>query len=182
GLSITKAYVEMLGGIIRVDSEPGKGSIFYFTIPYNTKKQEQNPVTNVVSSENVAVQMQNLKILIAEDDETSDMLITSILKKNNHEILHTETGIEAVEACRENPDIDLILMDIRMPGMGGYEATRQIRKFNKDVIIIAQTAYGLKGDQQKAIDAGCNEYLSKPIDKDELVRLMQMYFKKLRCR
>jgi CheY-like chemotaxis protein len=63
-----------------------------------------------------------------------------------------------------------------MPGMNGYEATRQIRKFNKDVIIIAQTAYGLSGDRQKAIDAGCNEYLSKPIDKDELMRLMQQYF------
>jgi CheY-like chemotaxis protein len=101
-----------------------------------------------------------------------------MLKKNNHEVLHTKTGIETIEVCRNNPDIDLILMDIRMPVMNGYEATRQIRQFNKEVIIIAQTAYGLSGDRQKAIDMGCNDYISKPIDKDELLRLMQQYFKK----
>ncbi|MEI7500863.1 MAG: response regulator, partial [Bacteroidota bacterium] len=178
GLSITKAYVEMLGGIIRVDSEPGKGSIFYFTIPYNTNKQEQRAIANVASAKDMEAQIKNLKILIVEDDENSNFLITSILKKNNHEILHTETGFEAIEACRDNPDIDLVLMDIRMPGMGGYEATRQIRQFNKEVIIIAQTAYGLSGDRQKAIDAGCNDYISKPIDKDELVGLIQKHIKK----
>ena len=106
------------------------------------------------------------------------MLITSMLKKNNHEVLHTDTGIETVEVCRNNPDLDLVLMDIRLPDMSGLEATRQIRKFNKDVIIIAQTAYGLSGDRQQAIDAGCNDYLSKPIDKNELLRIMQKYFKK----
>ncbi|MEI7982865.1 MAG: response regulator [Bacteroidota bacterium] len=178
GLTITKAYVEMLGGKIRVDSEPGKGSTFYFTISYNTNKQNQRAVANTDSQEDESVQFTNVKILIAEDDETSDFLITSMLKKNNHEVLHTKTGIETIEVCHNNPDIDLILMDIRMPNINGYEATQQIRQFNKEVIIIAQTAYGLSGDRQKAIDAGCNEYLSKPIDKDELLRLMQKHFKK----
>ena len=94
------------------------------------------------------------------------------------ELLHAQNGIDAVDACRNNPDIDLILMDIKMPEMNGYEATRQIRKFNKDVIIIAQTAFGLSSDREKAIESGCNDYISKPINKTELLALIQKHFKK----
>jgi PAS domain S-box-containing protein len=178
GLTIAKAYAEMLGGKIWVKSDEGIGSTFYFTIPYKTKKQGQSDIENVVAVEDIDVQIEKLKILIAEDDETSDFLITSMLKKNNHEVLHARTGIEVIEVCRTNPDLDLILMDIRMPNINGYEATRQIRQFNNEVIIIAQTSYGLTGDRQKAIDAGCNEYLSKPIKKDELLRLLQKHFQR----
>jgi hypothetical protein len=178
GLTISKAYVEMLGGTIWVNSDEGIGSIFYFTIPYNTKKQGQDDIENFVSAENTEVQVEKLKVLIAEDDETSDFLLTSMLDKISDEVMHTKTGIDTVDACRNNPNIDLILMDIRIPKLNGYEATRKIREFNTDVIIIAQTAYGLSGDRQKAIAAGCNEYLSKPIDQDELLRLMQKYFRK----
>ncbi len=175
GLSITKAYVGMMGGEIWVKSDEGIGSIFYFTIPYNTKKQGQGTTANV-SQEDESGQIKNLKILIAEDEETSDLLLTAMLKEISREVIHARTGGETVDACRNNPDLDLILMDIRMPGLNGYDATRQIRKFNKEIIIIAQTAYALSGDRQKAIDTGCNEYLSKPIDKDELLRLMHKYF------
>jgi len=100
-----------------------------------------------------------------------------MVQKFGKELLHAQTGIEAVEACRLNPDIDLVLMDIKMPGMDGYEATRQIREFNKKVIIIAQTAFGLAGDRKKAIETGCNDYIAKPINKDELLALIQKYFK-----
>lgn len=88
------------------------------------------------------------------------------------------TGIEAVNICRNNPDIDLILMDMQMPGLNGYQATQQIREFNKTVIIIAQSAFGLSDDREKSIAAGCNDYISKPINKSELLALIYKYFNK----
>ena len=84
-----------------------------------------------------------------------------------------KTGFEAVEACRNNPDINLVLMDIEMLEMDGYEATRQIRQFNKDVVIIAQTAYSLSGEKEKAIAAGCNDYIAKPYNETSLMKLLK---------
>ena len=176
GLSISKAYAEMLGGKIWVKSDQGIGSTFYFALPYNAGPIEKTAVQNAVASVATGKIARNLKILIAEDDEVSEMLIDIIVKRFGKEILKAGTGAEAVEICRKYPDIDLILMDIQMPKIGGYEATRQIRKFNKEVIIIAQTAFGLSGDRQKAIAAGCNDYISKPISKAELIALIQKYF------
>jgi len=83
-----------------------------------------------------------------------------------------------VELCRSRPDLDLILMDIQMPELNGYEATRQIRKFNKDIVIIAQTAYGLSSDREKALEAGCTDYIAKPINKKALLSLIQKYIQK----
>ncbi len=117
-----------------------------------------------------------MKILIAEDDIPSDLMLTRTLKKISHEVLHVKTGVEAIDACRNNPDIDLVLMDICMPGMSGYDATRQIRLFNKEVIIIAQTAEVIEGSRKMAIEAGCNDYIEKPIDQDELLTLIHKYF------
>lgn len=177
GLSITKAYVEMLGGKIRVESEEGIGSIFYFTLPYNVELKEKKSIKNIEVTDSSENLIKNLKILIAEDDEASEMLISINISEFSNEIIKAKTGTEAVEICRNNPDIDLILMDIQMPVMNGYEATQQIRQFNKDVVIIAQTAYGLFGDREKALDAGCDDYISKPIKKIELQALIQKYFK-----
>jgi len=120
--------------------------------------------------------IQKHSILIVEDDETSAEFISVILRGLEHEITIAITGEESVEICLNNPDIDLVLMDIKLPSIDGYEATRQIRKFNKDVIIIAQTAFGLDGDREKAIAAGCNNYISKPIIKADLLALIRKYF------
>lgn len=179
GLSITKAYVEMLGGKIWVESEEGLGSCFYFTLPYKTNTEiyagKQKRKSSSVKNDGKSV---NLKILIAEDDETAESLLSISLQPFSSSMLVAHTGAEAVELCRNHPDIDMILMDIRMPGMNGYEATEEIRKFNQQVIIIAQTAYGLSSDRKNSIDAGCNEHISKPISKEDLQELIQKYFKK----
>lgn len=183
GLSISKAYVNMLGGEIWADSETDIGSTFYFTLPYKTGKEEnihQNGSSYVKSVKSQKSKLSGMTILIAEDDEISQIMLEEELSPHSKKILIAKTGIEAVETCRDNTDIDLVLMDIRMPDMNGYEATKQIRQFNKDVVIIAQTAYGLTGDREKAIQAGCNDYIAKPIDINELYALIEKHMRDFR--
>ena len=183
GLSISKSYVEMLGGKIWVESHSGndsilRGSVFYFTLPFYYEPNEKQP-TDIFFSENRPEPVRRkLNIVIAEDDKTSEMLLGIIIESIAGKVYKTTTGAETVEVCRMNPDIDLVLMDIRMPVMSGYEAARQIRSFNQKVIILAQSAFALAGDKELALAAGCDDYITKPVRENVLMELLEKHLYK----
>jgi signal transduction histidine kinase/CheY-like chemotaxis protein len=175
GLSIVKAYIEILNGKIWVDSQPGKGSTFSFSIPYIESKHSDSK--HITSDVNHGRSKINAKILIAEDDSASYLYLEKMLAVQGTIFLHTKNGEDTVRIVRENPDISIILMDIRMGEVSGLEATRQIRQFNKDIPIIAQTAYALTGDRESVMDAGCTDYICKPYSRIELQKIVNKYIK-----
>ena len=179
GLSICKAYAEKLGGEIFVESVENKGTVFSFTIPARHWDGSPQPADILVledeQAEGTQATEKKTKILIAEDDRVSSRYLQTILSEIECEVLICQNGEEAVKRCCDETDIDIILMDIRMPVLNGYEATQRIREFNKDIYIIAQTAYALEGDDNLAIKAGCNEYITKPIERKKLLQIIQRY-------
>lgn len=168
GFAISKSYAKMLGGNISISSKEGVVSTFTFTMPY-IPFYEDNFLHNSreIHKENMEVYWNKLDIIIAEDDKTSRQLFNTLFENRFHSIIYTTTGKETIEKCRENPATDIILMDIKMPVINGFNAAREIRKFNEEIIIITQTADGLADDKKKAIDVGCNDYIAKPINTDE---------------
>ena len=166
GLAISKAYVELLGGEMRVNSNPGKGSTFYFTVPF------EKPVCSDVSqpAEITAAKFtfhKKRKILIAEDIDSNFKLVSYFLKDTNAEVVRAVNGKEAVDKCLHHGDFDLVLMDIKMPEMDGFTATKKIIESFPDLPIIAQTAY--IDDRELAEESGCAGFLAKPFDRKTLL-------------
>ena len=170
GLSIARGLVELLGGKLWAESKKGEGSTFFFTLPLLTAELKtesaEPPVVQPTRSGN------NL-VLIAEDEESNYMLLKTVAERAGFSTLHAIHGAEAVELCHQYPEIGLILMDIKMPVMNGLLATKHIKSFRPDLPIIALTAHAQTGDRQRMIDAGCDEYLTKPVKVQELQRLIR---------
>jgi len=174
GLSshISRAYVELLGGEMWCESVEGQGSEFYFTIPCNTGEAEPAKPDIATIPE---INWENINILVAEDVESNYRLIEILLKKSKASLLWSKNGKEAFEKFKEDKNIDLILMDMRMPLMSGFEATKKIRKINREIPIIAQTAFARTEDKELILNTGCNDYISKPINKDLLLKTIGKY-------
>ena len=167
GLYITKTLVKMLGGKIWMDSIPGIGSNFYVSFPY--ERSNTKPNIRIMDPMQNKVNISGLKILVAEDMESNYLLIKTILKSYNVQLFWVKNGIEAVDFFLDNNIADLILMDIGMPQMNGYEATQQIKLIRSEIPIIIQTAHAMTGEKEKCLDIGADDYISKPLNKSELI-------------
>jgi len=173
GLAISKAYVEMLGGEIWIESELGKGTCFYFTLPVKPQPEKELVKKEV---QMVAIKNSEVKvtILIAEDDEISLMYLKQILKTCNLNLLVARTGEEAVNICRSHENIELVFMDINMPVIDGHIAAQIIKEFRPGLPIIAQTAFALNEEKEKYKDT-FDDYITKPINADELKLKMRKF-------
>ncbi len=174
GLTISKAIINQFDGDIWVESEPGQGSIFYFNLPLKSGESVLLH-TEYQKSTNMDHNWKDKLILVAEDVSTNFLLVKKALRKTNVQLLWAKNGRETVDLVVENKTIDLVLMDIRMPIMNGLDATKEIKKLRPELPVIAQTAYAMDGDRENSIDAGCDDYISKPINLREFVELIAKY-------
>jgi CheY-like chemotaxis protein len=173
GLSIVKKLLELMGSEITLESEPGKGTCFRFQLLYISLNKNEEKVSD--EKPDGTVKISNTKILVVEDDSVSRLYFRQILNNHSGELFFAETGKEALKLFEtQNPDI--ILMDLGLPDMNGLEVVRKIRETDNNVFIIAQTAYAMADDKQKALKAGCNDFIAKPVKTEILLeKLYKLY-------
>jgi PAS domain S-box-containing protein len=182
GLAISKNLINLLGGELWMESKEQQGSTFYFTLPVLRKvpkgtKDRNNYPAGKINATNTGevIDLTGKKILIAEDDIANFFFIESFLKQTKAAILWAKDGKEALDVFRTEPSLDMILMDLKMPYLNGIDATRTIRKTNRDIPVIALTAYAFADDRENSIKAGCTAYLSKPLKIEELTEILSSY-------
>ncbi len=177
-LVLAKSLVTLLGGNIWLESEEGAGSLFKFTVPFISPASTVDATAQTVAEEMpMNLDWAQKTILIAEDDLNNYLLLKTILSSRTKvKILYANNGEEALKYFKNNPEIELILMDLRMPIMDGFTATRKIRELNKKIPIFALTAYSQPEDREKALEAGCNEFISKPIEIESLLQKLAKTF------
>jgi PAS domain S-box-containing protein len=172
GLAISKGLAGRMNGHISVKSETGKGSVFYLTLPYT--KQPSAIASEKIFDES-SFDWSDKTILIAEDEEDNYTFLEVLLKVTGARIIWARNGLEAVSLCRKHSDINLVLMDIKMPVLDGLEATRQIKKLRTTLPVIVQTAYAMAADEEQCLKSGCDAYVSKPIKIEPLFKLIKKY-------
>ena len=177
GLAITKAYVEMLGGEISLQSQVGIGSTFRFWIPLKYEVVDVNKTQN--EPKTIALILDDsIKILVAEDDNVNFLLLKQMLKSDKIQVVRAVDGQQAIDICKESSNFDMIFMDIRMPNKNGHEAYESIRKFNTKIPIVAQTSYSFPEEIDKIVKTGFDDFISKPLNKEAILGLVQKHVKK----
>ena len=175
GLAISKLIIELLGGKMKIHSDVDTSTRFQINIPVGVPEKKKDVMVEERNEKKPGLWKDKV-ILIAEDDEVNFRFLELVLQKTQAKILRAKNGFEAVDLCRNIKKIDIILMDIKMPGMDGYEATTEINKFRPELPIIAQTAFASHEELMKCRDAGCRDYITKPIDIELLIHKVNSYF------
>ena len=176
GLSISNAYIRMMAGMIKVESKPGEGSTFIVVIPYvpatlvpdRTENEMKTPVFS-------RPDWKDKTLLIAEDEESNVLFLKAVLRSTGINLLYAVNGLEAVEQCKQHPEISVVLMDIKMPRMDGMDATKIIKSFRADLPVIATTAFALTSEKKFILGAGCDDYLPKPLKREDLISMIRKY-------
>ena len=177
GLALGQHIVNLMGGEIKVISEEAKGSRFYFSLPLNDGDPVKELTTEVITESVERPLWPGKTILLVEDDPSNLTLLNEILKPTRADILLVVDGRQAVDIVFSGKKIDLIIMDIKLPGFDGYEATRQIRERFRELPIIAHTAYAMAGDKERSIDAGCSAYIAKPTNRKQFLNMISKFLK-----